>query len=81
MVHPDAVPQPPPELPRLGEAAGGAQLDDPVGVLGAEEVGEDATRMVGVVEEEHQVTEAHQGVRAVAARARSRALPCTSLTT
>lgn len=77
----DARPQPGTERARLLEATGGAQLDDAVGVLHAEEVREDAARVVGVVEEEDQVTEADQSVGAVAARARSRALPCTSLTT
>ncbi|GAA3067082.1 hypothetical protein GCM10020000_59190 [Streptomyces olivoverticillatus] len=62
----DAVPQQPPQLAGLLEAARGAQRDDTVGVLDAEELGEDAARVVGVVEEEHQVAQAHQGVGAVA---------------
>ena len=59
-------PQPRAELAGLLEAAGGAQLHDAVGVLDAEQVGEDAAGVVGVVEEEHEVAEADQGVGAVA---------------
>jgi hypothetical protein len=58
-------PQPGPELPGLREAAGGAQLDEAAGVLRAEQVGEDAARVVRVVEEEEEVPQADQGVGAV----------------
>ncbi len=61
-----AGPELPPEGVGLLEAARGAQLDDPVGVLDAEQVGEDPARVVRVVEEEHEVTEADEGVCAVA---------------
>ena len=53
------------QLARLGEAAGGAQLHDPVGVLDAEQLGEDAARVVGVVEEEDEIAQADQRVGAV----------------
>jgi hypothetical protein len=65
-VHADPAPQPGAEFPGLLEAPGGAEFDEAVGVLDAEQVGEDAAGVVGVVEEEDQVAETDQGVGAVA---------------
>lgn len=61
-------PEPAAQRAGLVEAAGGAQCDQGVGVGGAEEVGEDAARVVRVVEEEDQVAEADQGVGPVPGR-------------
>jgi len=46
-------------------ATGGAELDKRAGVLLAEDVSEDAAAVVGVVDEEHEVPEAHERIGAV----------------
>ena len=56
-------------LPRLVEPAGRPQLDQPPGLLGAEQAGKDPLAVVGVVDEQQQVAEADQRVGAVAGRA------------
>jgi nitroreductase len=43
-----------------------AQFHDQIGVLRPEQVGEDPARVVGVVEEEHEVTQTDQGVGTLA---------------
>src|SRR4029077_5893118 len=53
-------------LPGLVEPLGGAQPDVRGRRLRPEQVGEDTLAVVGVVEEQEQVTQADQGVRAVA---------------
>jgi hypothetical protein len=52
--------------PGLVEPLGRAQRDELGGPLGAEQGGEDALRVVVVVDEKDQVTQADQRVRAVA---------------
>ena len=53
------------QLPGLVEPPRGAQLDVLPGVLGPVELGEYPLRVIGVVQEEQQVAQADQHVRAV----------------
>ena len=59
--------------PGLVEPLEVAQLDEPAGLLGAEQVGEDALPVIGVVDEQQQITQADQRVRATRAGQRVRA--------
>jgi hypothetical protein len=66
--------QPGRQFPGLVESPGGAQFDVDLGRLGAEQVGEDAFPVVGVVEEQQQVAQADQRVGS-ASRAGQRVRP------
>ena len=61
----DPVPEPAPEVMGLFETSRSAQLDDVIRVLDAEELGEDAARVIGVIKKEDQVPETDQGVGAL----------------